>query len=63
MIRRLYDAFGPDRLMWGSDSPYQLTPPNTYQDSVKLIREGIDFLTDDDKQALMRGTAHKVFFA
>lgn len=63
MIRRLYDAYGPDRLMWGSDSPYQLTSPNTYADSVKLIREGIDFLTEDDKKSLMRGTAHKVFFA
>lgn len=62
MIRRLYDAYGPGRLMWGSDSPYQLTPPNTYADSVKLIREGIPFLSADDKRSLMRTTAEKVFF-
>lgn len=63
MIRRLYDAYGPERLMWASDCPYQLTPPNTYGDSIDLIKERIDFLTEEDKSWLLRKSAEKVFFA
>lgn len=63
LIRRLYDAFGPDRLMWASDCPYQLVPPNTYADSIALVRDRIDFLSDADKDWLLRRTAHEVFFA
>jgi predicted TIM-barrel fold metal-dependent hydrolase len=63
MIRRLYDAYGPQRLMWASDCPYQLGPPNTYGDSVALIRERVDFLTSDDRAWLLRKTAEKVYFS
>ncbi len=62
MIRRLYDAFGPERLMWASDSPYQLVGGNTYADSLALIRDRIDFLTPSDKQWLLRKTAARVYF-
>ena len=62
MIRRLISAFGVERLMWGSDSPYQIVPPNTYSDSVKLITERCDFLSAKERDQLLRGTAEKVFF-
>jgi L-fuconolactonase len=63
MIRRVYDAFGPERLMWGSDCPYQLDPPNTYESSIGLVRDRIDFLTDRDRRSLLRETAERVFFS
>lgn len=63
MIKTLYESYGPDRLMWASDSPYQLTAPNTYGDSIALIKDRIDFLTDTDKDAILRKTAQRVFFA
>ena len=62
MIKRLYDAFGPQRLMWASDCPYQIQGANNYKDSISLIRDRIDFLTPDDKQWLLRKTAEKVLF-
>ena len=62
MIKRLYEDFGPQRLMWASDCPYQLAPPNTYEDSIALIRDRIDFLSDEDKAWLLRKTAERVFF-
>lgn len=62
MIRRLYDAYGAKRLMWGSDCPYQLTPPNNYADSVALVRDRIDFVTPEERNWLLRGTAESVFF-
>ncbi|MFG0332215.1 MAG: amidohydrolase family protein [Maioricimonas sp. JB049] len=63
MIRRCYEAYGPERLMWGSDCPYQLTGPNTYGDSIALIRERIDFFSAEDREWILRGTAEKVYFS
>jgi predicted TIM-barrel fold metal-dependent hydrolase len=62
MISRLIDSFGVERLMWASDSPYQLVGENTYSDSIKLITERIDTLSDSDREWLLRKTAEKVFF-
>ncbi len=63
MIRRLSDAFGPERLMWASDAPYQLQGMNTYQDSLTLVTQHIDFLSSADKEWILRRTAEKVFFS
>ncbi len=62
MIKRLIAAFGASRLMWGSDSPYQIVEPNTYADSVKLMTRHCDFLSVQDREQLLRGTAERVFF-
>jgi predicted TIM-barrel fold metal-dependent hydrolase len=62
LIRRVFDAFGPRRLMWGSDSPYQLAGTNTYRESITLVRDRLDFLTSEDREELLRGTAERVFF-
>lgn len=63
MIQALYESYGPKRLMWASDCPYQLTGPNNYGDSIALINERIDFLSDADKRDILFNTAHRVFFA
>lgn len=62
MIRRLFEAFGSDRLMWASDCPYQLGDGNTYRDSISLVRDHIDFVTPAERTALLRTTAEKTFF-
>ena len=62
-IKRLYEAFGPERLMWASDCPYQLENGNTYAASIALVRDQLDFLTNDDKDLLLHRTAQKVFFS
>ncbi len=62
MIRRLYDAYGPQRLMWASDLPYQLSGENTYGDSLALIQDRIDFVSPSDKEWLLRKTAARVYF-
>lgn len=62
MIRRVYDAYGPSRLMWGSDSPFQEQNGNTYAGSIELVRDRLDFLTNDDRYWMLRKTAEDVFF-
>ncbi len=62
MIRRVLDAFGAERLMWASDCPFQVQGDHSYEASIALIRDRSDFLSENDKQWLLRGTADKVFF-
>ena len=61
MIRRLLEAFGPKRLMWASDSPYQLQGANTYKASIGLVRDRLD-LSKADREWLLAKTAEAVFF-
>lgn len=62
MIKQLLEAFGPQRLMWASDSPYQIQGDNTYKASISLVRDRMDFLTKQDREWLLAKTAEKVFF-
>jgi predicted TIM-barrel fold metal-dependent hydrolase len=61
LIRRVYEAFGPQRLMWASDCPYQVGG-ETYEDSISLVRDRLDFLSSEDKEWILRRTAEKFFF-
>ena len=63
MIRRVYDSFGPQRLMWATDCPFQVNPGHTYLQSVELVRDRLDFLSAEDKEWLIKGTAEKVYFS
>ncbi len=62
MIRQLLDAFGPHRLMWASDSPYQLLDGHTYASSHELVRDHLDFLSAGDRRLLLRDTADRVYW-
>ncbi len=62
MIRRVRDAYGANRLMWGSDCPFQVADGHQYGDSLALIRDRIDFLSRDEREAILRNTAAQLFF-
>jgi predicted TIM-barrel fold metal-dependent hydrolase len=63
MIKKVVAAYTPKRCMWESDCPFQVQGEHTYQASIDLIRSRLDFLTDDDKDWLLRKTAENFFFA
>jgi predicted TIM-barrel fold metal-dependent hydrolase len=63
LIRQVRDAFGPQRVMWASDCPFQVDPGYNYHDSIALIRDRLDFLSEQDRVWMLRGTAEKVFFS
>ncbi len=63
LVRRLLDAFGPERLMWASDCPFQVDPGHTYRESIDLVQRRLDFLTESDRQWLLRKTAEQTFFS
>lgn len=61
LIKRVYEAFAPKRLMWGSDCPFQVQS-ETYADSISLVRDRLDFLSPSDKEWILRRTAEETFF-
>ena len=62
-IKELIKAYGPERLMWGSDSPYQLQGIHTYKASISLIRDRLDGVSVADREWLLRKSAERVFFS
>jgi predicted TIM-barrel fold metal-dependent hydrolase len=61
LIRRVVKAFGAKSLMWESDCPFQVVK-HKYTDSLDLVRKRLDFLSDDDRDWLLRRTAEVFFF-
>jgi predicted TIM-barrel fold metal-dependent hydrolase len=62
-IRAVFDAYGPRRLMWASDSPFQVQAPHTYAGSIELVRDRLNFLSGEDREWLLRKSAEQVFFS
>ncbi len=62
LIEKVVRAFGPERCMWESDCPFQVSGGHKYQDSLDLVRRRLDFLSASDREWLLRKTAEKFFF-
>ena len=60
-IRRLYDAFGPQRLMWATDWPIIENSKATYAQALTLFRDEITFFNADDKSWILSKTIERVW--
>ena len=56
-LRRIYEAFGAQRLMWGADRT-RLT--STYEECVRHFSEGLDFLSAGDREWILGRTIASV---
>ncbi|TWT63887.1 amidohydrolase family protein [Rubinisphaera italica] len=63
MIKRLRNTFGAKRLMWASDCPFQVENNHNYAASIALIKDRLDFLTDEDKDWMLSKTAQHVYWS
>lgn len=63
-VRRMSDAFGPDRLMWGTGFPgttrAQAGRPSL-PDELNLIRKELDFLTPEDRGKILGRNAARLW--
>lgn len=59
-VKRLYDAFGPQRLMWGTDWPL-VENHCGYARALAMVRDEMDFLNDDDRHWILRKTVERVW--
>jgi predicted TIM-barrel fold metal-dependent hydrolase len=60
VLRAVYDAFGPDRLMWATDFPWILKQGG-YDECLALARD-LPWLSAADRRAILGGTALRVWF-
>lgn len=49
-LRQIFDAFGPDRMFWGTDITRM---PCSWRECVSLFTEELPWLTDQDKESVM----------
>lgn len=59
-VRRLYDAFGPRRLMWGTDWP-AVESYCGYGRALALYRDELKFLSDEDRGWILGKTALRLW--
>jgi predicted TIM-barrel fold metal-dependent hydrolase len=59
-VKRLYDKFGPKRLMWGTDWP-MVEKHCGYAKAVALYRDELSFFTAEDRRWILVGTALKLW--
>lgn len=55
-LRRVFDAFGPSRMLFGSD--YSRLPCS-YEEAIRLFTEALDFLSPRDRAQIMGGAAQR----
>jgi predicted TIM-barrel fold metal-dependent hydrolase len=63
-VKRLYDSFGPDRLLWGTGFPGgtrgQASRPSLSEE-LDLIRKEIPFFNAEDRQKILGGNAARLW--
>jgi L-fuconolactonase len=59
-VKRLYDVFGPQRLMWGTDWP-MVEAHCGYAKALAMVRDEMKFLNDEDKSWMLSRTVERVW--
>jgi len=60
LVKRLYDAFGPRRLMWGTDWPI-VEAHCGYAKALAVVRDEMKFLNAEDKSWMLGRTIERVW--
>jgi predicted TIM-barrel fold metal-dependent hydrolase len=60
MVHRIYDKFGPRRLMWGTDWPLSQAHCS-YARILSLVRDELKFLNSEDKEWVLGKTLERVW--
>jgi L-fuconolactonase len=59
-VKRLYHAFGPQRLMWATDWPI-IEDRSTYDKALTVVRDEMKFFNADDLRWVLSGTVERVW--
>ena len=59
-VKQVYDAFGPNRIMWGTDWPVS-KPKIEYGKTLELVRDEMDFFNDQDKEWILSKTIERLW--
>jgi predicted TIM-barrel fold metal-dependent hydrolase len=59
-VKKVYDAFGPQRLMWGTDWPL-VERACGYAKAQAIVRDEMKFLNDEDKRWILGRTVERLW--
>ena len=59
-VKRLYEVFGPCRLMWGTDWPV-VEARASYRQALTVVRDDMAFLNDEDKRWILCKTIERIW--
>jgi predicted TIM-barrel fold metal-dependent hydrolase len=59
-VKRLHQAYGPQRLMWATDWPI-IEGYSTYDKALRVVRDEMQFLNSDDRQWMLSKTIERVW--
>ncbi|MBL8233384.1 MAG: amidohydrolase [Bryobacterales bacterium] len=59
-VKRLYGAFGPKRLMWGTDWPVSERHAR-YEQTLAVVRDEMKFLNEEDRSWMLSKTVERVW--
>ena len=59
-LREIYDAFGADRMMWGSNFP-PVSQLEGYRNSLRLPMQELGDISESDRAMIFGGTASRVY--
>jgi L-fuconolactonase len=60
LVKRLYHAYGPQRLMWATDWPI-VEAHSTYDKALKVVRDEMKFFNADDLRWILSKTIERVW--
>ncbi len=61
LVRAVYDRFGPERLVWGSDFPH-VTLRMGYGRALSMVEEAFTWLTADERQRILGENALRLYW-
>lgn len=59
-VKKVYHAFGGNRIMWGTDWPVCLSRA-TYSQTLSVVRDELDFISAEDREWILGKTALKLW--
>lgn len=60
-VKRLHEAFGPQRLMWATDWPIIENSSARYEQALTVVRDEMKFLNDEDRRWMLSKTIERVW--
>jgi predicted TIM-barrel fold metal-dependent hydrolase len=60
LVKSVYDAFGPERIMWGTDWPVSLDKTD-YGSTLRVVAQEMDFFNESDKDWILAKTIERLW--